>query len=109
MRPLYYRLDKNHVPVPVKGAIEMQWERVAFTKFLGVEVSTVFLALDHAHDGGKPVLFETMIFGGPLNEEQYRYCTWDEAVVGHREAVRQVFWAPVKMPYIRLRAVWRGK
>jgi hypothetical protein len=38
-----------------------------------VEVSTVFLGLDHNFlDKGKPVLFETMIFGGKRDQEQYR-------------------------------------
>ena len=28
-------------------------------------VSTIFLGLDHAFSGPPPILFETMIFGGP--------------------------------------------
>lgn len=49
-----------------------------------VEVSTVFLGLDHRWDGeGPPILFESMVFGGPLDGETYRYCTWDEAIAGH--------------------------
>lgn len=54
----------------------------------GAQVSTVFLALDHNFfgvAGGQPILFETMVFGGPLNGEQVRYATWDEAVAGHAE------------------------
>ncbi len=51
----------------------------------GVEVSTVFLGLDHCFGmSGPPILFETMIFGGPKDGEQARYATWDEAVAGHR-------------------------
>jgi hypothetical protein len=58
----------------------------------GVLVSTVFLGLDHdfARVGALehvPVLFETMIFGGPLDEYRARYCTWEEAEAGHAEAV----------------------
>jgi len=109
MRPLFYRLDQNHIPVPVESALEMQWVRVAYTKLLGVWVSTVFLALDHCWDSGHPVLFETMIFGGLLDQEQYRYHTWEEAVVGHRRAVRQAFWAPVTSVVQRVRSAWRGK
>ncbi len=30
----------------------------------GIHVSTVFLGLDHDWEGGQPVLWETMIFGG---------------------------------------------
>ena len=109
MRPLFYRLDENHVPVAVDSAAEMQCYTVAFTKLLGAEVSTVFLGLDHAHDGSQPVLFETMVFGGPLDEEQWRYHTWDEAVEGHRRAARRAAWAPVKAVVGVIRSVWRGK
>ena len=53
----------------------------------GVRVSTVFLGLDHSFGGGKPILFETMIFGGKYNDYQERYSTWEEAEVGHKKAV----------------------
>jgi hypothetical protein len=53
-------------------------------------VSTVFLGLDHNFFGrSDPVLFETMIFGGPLDGDQWRYCSYDEAERGHAEAVAQ--------------------
>lgn len=51
-----------------------------------VEVSTVFLGIDHSFGGGRPVLFETMIFGGTHDEYQERYSTWDQAVAGHEAA-----------------------
>lgn len=39
-----------------------------------VSVSTVFLGMDHRHFGeGPPILFETMVFGGPLDMQQVRY------------------------------------
>jgi hypothetical protein len=53
----------------------------------GSRVSTVFLGLDHAFGSGPPVLFETMIFGGPHDGYQARYTTWDEAEAGHARAV----------------------
>jgi hypothetical protein len=49
----------------------------------------VFLGLDHSFGRGDPVLFETMVFGGPLGSAQWRYCTWAEAERGHEEAVVQ--------------------
>lgn len=52
-----------------------------------IRVSTVFLGLDHRHGEGSPLLFETMIFGGPHHDYQERYSTWDEAVEGHARAV----------------------
>lgn len=53
-------------------------------------VSTVFLGLDHSFGDGPPVLWETMVFGGPLNDEQRRYTTAAAALAGHEEMVRRV-------------------
>lgn len=60
----------------------------------GVHVSTVFLGLDHGFhptDGGTPILFETMIFGGEHDQYQERYATWEEAEEGHKRAVAMCF------------------
>ena len=46
-------------------------------------VSTVFLGLDHSFGDGPPILFETMVFGGPLDQEMDRYATMEEAQAGH--------------------------
>ena len=52
------------------------------------EVSTVFLGLDHNFSGeGDPVLWETMIFEGPLDLSMWRYRSREDAVVGHRTFV----------------------
>lgn len=54
-------------------------------------VSTVFLGLDHNFGGdGPPILFETMVFGGPLTDEMERYVTWDEAAAGHKAMCERV-------------------
>jgi hypothetical protein len=45
------------------------------------------MGLDHQWRDGDPLLFETMIFGGPLDQEQERYSTWEKAERGHAEAV----------------------
>lgn len=91
---------KNYGLNPVtKETYPLQdWERPEFGQKVaqfdmnGVTVSTVFLCMDHSyHEGiGKPILFETMIFGGLHDGSMWRYSTWDEAVIGHREAVEQV-------------------
>lgn len=50
-----------------------------------VTVSTVFLGLDHRMFGeGPPILFETLVFGGPNDGRMERYCTWEEAERGHK-------------------------
>lgn len=46
------------------------------------EISTVFLGVDHGF-GGRPVWFETMVFGGPLDGEMTRAETYAEALVQH--------------------------
>jgi hypothetical protein len=61
---------------------------VARDEFQDVLVSTVFLGLDHGFgDEGAPVLFETMIFGGDLNDYSERYSTRQEAIDGHAKAL----------------------
>jgi len=57
----------------------------------GVRVSTVFLGLDHSFSDGKPILFETMVFGKcKFDEYQERYSTWEEAEAGHQQALTKV-------------------
>ena len=60
-----------------------------------IRVSTVFLGLDHNFGfGGAPILYETMVFGGPLDGEQERYATREEALRGHAEALSRVVGTP---------------
>ena len=56
---------------------------IGSTDVPGGRVSTVFL-------GCPPVFFETMVFGGRLNEWQWRYSTYEEAKAGHCRIVKQV-------------------
>ena len=53
-------------------------------------VSTVFLGLDHSFREGPPLLFETLVFGGELNEEMERCSTWVEAEAMHKQMVKRV-------------------
>lgn len=96
----FYRLEDRR---PVRCADLMEWscwhenpaDRIVAKTFIGtLEVSTVFLGLDHNFarylpDGDKtPILFETMIFG--IDEDdtyQTRCATWEEAEEMHRVAV----------------------
>lgn len=55
-----------------------------------VQVSTVFLHMDHSFNGGPPLLFETMVFGGLHDNHQVRYTSWDEAEKGHNEICQMV-------------------
>ncbi len=87
----------NGQPVVCRNVVEwMKWfdsadRVVANTKVGRVRVSTVFLGLDHAWGlRQKPVLFETMVFGGPCDGEQWRYATLGAAKRGHELAVQKV-------------------
>jgi hypothetical protein len=50
----------------------------------------VFLGLDHSFRQGPPILWETMVFGGPLDGEMMRYTSRAEAFDGHQEMCRRV-------------------
>lgn len=89
----WYVLDEqNNVVGPVdlmeaaKFHKDMDRRRVGRTTvYDGCDVSTVFLGLDHNWTNqGAPIVFETMVFGGPFDQEQERYSTWAEAEAGHR-------------------------
>lgn len=95
-RPRYYVL-KGKEPKPVGSVIE--WANsfehdtrlvVATRLSHTVRVSTVFLGIDHNFydSDGPPLLFETMIFGGPHDQYQDRCSTWEQAHAMHNKAVR---------------------
>jgi hypothetical protein len=54
------------------------------------EVSTVFLGVDHSFGEGPPLIFETLVFGGPLDQEMERYSTMEQALAGHEAMVERV-------------------
>jgi hypothetical protein len=91
-----YILNESHQPVPCKDIMEWgKWfetaDRCVAKEMIGhVRVSTVFLGIDHNFDGGAPLLFETMIFGGPHSDYVERCSTWDQAVRQHAVAVELV-------------------
>jgi hypothetical protein len=92
----YYVLDECGAALPIDDLIawatwfETADRTVARTEIGDVLVSTVFLALDHNWGPGLPELWETMIFGGAHDEEQWRYSSRADAVAGHAAAVALV-------------------
>lgn len=85
----------GHNAVPTDLMTWARWfetaERHVAQDYIGeARVSTVFLGLDHSFGSGPPLLFETMIFGGPHNDYQERYSTWEEAEAGHAKALALV-------------------
>ena len=90
-----YILD-GHTPVAADVLTWARWfeqteRHVADEMIAGVRVSTVFLGLDHCFfDDGPPLLFETMVFGGALDQEMERCSTWEQAEQMHKRMVARV-------------------
>jgi len=106
-----YILDENHNAVEVEDlmewakAFEISDRRVKKTRLevsisgllvkdrkLGfVEISTVFLGLDHSFGAkGPPILFETMVFGGEHDQYCERCSTWEAAEIMHEKVIQMV-------------------
>lgn len=109
---------ENDIPVPMgededdilKWARWMQDHREEYRigdeVLMGPEgeifVSTVFLGVDHgflSYGDRPPVLWETMVFGGPEEEDEgrlmERYTTAEDAAEGHKRMVEHVRnWRP---------------
>lgn len=96
----WYILDDNNIPMQMEDDLAAcTWlfnnqhrKRVAATTLAdGVWVSTVFLGIDHSWGTGPPVLFETMVFSNEtfngIDTYTNRYCTYTDAMVGHRRVV----------------------
>lgn len=103
MREYKYILDVDGNPVPCEDVVAWgEWMEDAERRVInsvhpktGVRVSTVFLGIDHGWDDRKPpLLWETMVFGGPSNGTMNRYSTLAEAQDGHRQMVALVFGYP---------------
>lgn len=94
----YYDRKGNIVNIdPKDPAYAEIWDpdrrRVAETTIGVFWVSTVHLPIDHAFgSGGKPLIFETMVFSNDDDDSRYvnRYSTEEEALEGHDEAVKWV-------------------
>lgn len=91
---IFWMLDADGEPVATDDALvwgvwmESADRHVLDERVGRVRVSTVFLGLDHNwHDTRAPVLWETMIFGGVFDDNQYRYRSRLDACRGHVAAV----------------------
>ena len=99
-RNLYYILEGHDVVLVRDPKVWGKWMdktngSVNKTKKGNISVSTVFLGIDHSYGteqaGQKPILFETMIFGGLHDGYMERYCTWEEAEAGHANMCEMAF------------------
>jgi len=86
---------EGHTPVKCADLLTLiRWcqthdRRVAHSEKDGVRISTVFLGIDHGGCSDRPLLFETMVFGGEHEGDLKRYSTWDEAVEGHKNFCKE--------------------
>ena len=98
MKNLYYIL-KNKEIIPVDSVITWAEEfqkqssiikQNNFRTILGksIFVSTVFIGINTSLNDEKPLLFETMIFGGKHDHYKVKYHTYNEAEEGHEKAVK---------------------
>lgn len=88
---MWYRLEgKKIIPVlDIKTIKEPLQKHINDTTIEGVRISTVFSGLDHGYydiksKNHKPIVFETMVFGGFHDGYCNRYSTWNEAAAGHK-------------------------
>jgi hypothetical protein len=93
---LCYVLNAEGDPVAESDVLKWaEWyetadRHVARDTIQEVEVSTVFMGVNHDCHGGRPVLYETMIFGGAHDQHQERYHNKVAALAGHDRAVALV-------------------
>ena len=94
-----YILDKHGKSVPEPDLIKWsEWferntkQRIVKQEIIGKsKVSTVFLSLDHGWRRGNPILWETMVFGGKLDQELDRCSgTHKDALDMHKRMVKRV-------------------
>lgn len=92
------RIDETilsaHTVGPTPGATEQEIADANATLAMvhnEIRISTVFLGIDHSFGvGGRPILFETMAFGGVMDGKCERYATEEEARAGHADMVAEV-------------------
>lgn len=96
--------------------LETRDRGVAFHRWFGAEISTIFLASDQnhmmaifGHHDAVPILYETMVFGGWLDCEYWRYETRARAIEGHAHVLRLVIFATILAPCRWARRRWSGR
>ena len=101
----YYKLEETKVTpcsLPEWTEYFKKLDRILwYSSEKGIQVSTVFLGIDHNFDSnGPPLLFESMVFG--VNPEVCnRYSTYDLALTGHK-ALCQTYKIRFETPVIKI-------
>jgi len=90
-----YILGENRNIIPCPNLFEWSaWletsgdlRQVKLDMFAWGRVSTVFLGINHQWGEGPPILWETMVFGGPLDRKQDRCAGGIEQAEAMHEAM----------------------
>jgi hypothetical protein len=89
-----YRRDGTPIASPLEWSFlhsNLAYVHVRWTVVGDVEVSTVWIGVPQAGSTReRPLIFETMIFGGELDEHAWRYSSEAEAERGHDDVVELV-------------------
>ena len=86
---LYWDMDGNRMTGEAfaQAFNDNEGKRIGNTTVGDADVSTVWLGVDHQFGDGPPLIFETMIFGGPHDQFCERYSTKKQAADGHKRIV----------------------
>ena len=100
-----YVLDEQGNPRPEHDLLTWaRWyqtaqRQIVLTRFRWGRVSTIFMGLDQDYFSifglppdpltYKPLVWETMVFGGKMDREQRRYRSREEALAGHAWTVKE--------------------
>lgn len=97
----YFMLDEHKNIIPASMSQWGMWFSTRYNKYMyrtyfsdKIFLSTVFLGIDHGWNlndepNYRPVLFETLLMGYEPDDSEFmqRYCTYQEAELGHAAAV----------------------
>lgn len=87
-----------HGKIPIPEPNTLRWAKwleeadrqVALTELGDVMVSTIFLGIASHFTEDGPVIFETMVMGGPHHRTLIRTCTWEAAEECHAVMVKNL-------------------
>jgi hypothetical protein len=106
-RPTFYRLDGRRVE-PIEAAEWLAWceatnggkEYLLGSGSAELSVDTIFLGIDRQLRDGPPLLFETIILGGPCDGQAWFSATYEDAERRHQEGCDLIGFEPPPRLYL---------
>jgi hypothetical protein len=98
-RPMFFLIDENHQVYEVDyrefndNYMKNEYRHLEWTGNDDIYVSTIFTGVNNNFlgDGRPPILFETMVFGGEYDKAQWRWSTYEQAIIGHKAIAQAIF------------------